>query len=82
MEPEGLEPSIVQAEQIFTIDKSRVKRFVGHLTSEEMGRVDDAVKISLALNPMGSIQKLTVSRLSIHTLLSNPILRMQEQSKK
>ena len=58
MEPEGLEPSIVQAEQIFTIDKSRVKRFVGHLTPEEMGRVDDAVKISLALNPMGSIQKL------------------------
>ena len=55
VEPEGLEPSIVQAEQIFTIDKSRVKRFVGHLTPEEMGRVDDAVKISLALNPMGSI---------------------------
>ena len=58
VEPEGLEPSIVQAEQIFTIDKSRVKRFVGHLTPEELGRVDDAVKISLALNPMGSIQKL------------------------
>lgn len=58
VEPEGLEPSIVQAEQIFTIDKSRVKRFVGHLTPEEMRRVDDAVKISLALNPMGSIQKL------------------------
>lgn len=58
VEPEWLEPSIVQAEQIFTIDKSRVKRFVGHLTPEEMGRVDDAVKISLALNPMGSIQKL------------------------
>lgn len=58
VELEGLEPSIVQAEQIFTIDKSRVKRFVGHLTPEEMRRVDDAVKISLALNPMGSIQKL------------------------
>lgn len=28
VEPEGLEPSIVQAEQIFTIDKSRVKRFL------------------------------------------------------
>ena len=58
MEPEKLEPSIVQAEQIFTIDKSRVQNFVGHLTPEEMSRVDDAVKISLALNPMGSIQKL------------------------
>lgn len=43
---------------IFTIDKSRVQNFVGHLTPEEMSRVDDAVKISLALNPMGSIQKL------------------------
>ena len=58
VEPEKLEPSIVQAEQIFTIDKSRVQNFVGHLTPEEMSRVDDAVKISLALNPMGSLQKL------------------------
>ena len=58
VEPEGLEPSIVQTEQIFTIDKSRVQNFAGHLTPEEMSRVDDAVKISLALNPMGSIQKL------------------------
>ena len=56
--PEGLEPSIVQAEQIFTIDKSRIQNFAGHLTPEEMSRVDDAVKISLALNPMGNIQKL------------------------
>lgn len=55
--PEGLEPSIVQAEQIFTIDKSRVQNFAGHLTPEEMSRVDDAVKISLALNPMGGIPK-------------------------
>ena len=51
-------PSIVQAEQIFTIDKSRVLKVVGHLSPENMRRVDDAVKISLALNPMGSIQKL------------------------
>ena len=33
-------------------------KFVGHLSPENMRRVDDAVKISLALNPMGSIQKL------------------------
>ena len=51
-------PSIVQAEQIFTIDKSRVLKFLGHLTPEEMDRVDDAVRASLALNPMGSIQRL------------------------
>ena len=58
VEPDGLKPSIVQAEQIFTIDKHRALKFIGHLTSEEMSQVDDAVKISLALNPMGSIQKL------------------------
>lgn len=56
-ELDGLEPSIVQTEQIFTIDKSRVIKYLGHLTSEEMHRVDDAVRISLALNPMGSVQK-------------------------
>ena len=59
LENEGLSmSSMALAEQIFTIDKSRVQNFVGHLTPEEMSRVDDAVKISLALNPMGSIQKL------------------------
>ena len=58
VELDGLEPSIVQTEQIFTIDKSRVIKYLGHLTSEEMHRVDDAVRISLALNPMGSVQKL------------------------
>ena len=51
-------PSIVQAEQIFTVDKSRVLKYLGHLTPEEMDRVDDAVRASLALNPMGSIQRL------------------------
>ncbi len=51
-------PSIVQAEQIFTVDKSRVLKFLGHLTPEEMSRVDDAVRASLALNPFGSIQRL------------------------
>ena len=40
------------------IDKSRVLKFLGHLTPEEMNRVDDAVRASLALNPMGSIQRL------------------------
>ena len=33
-------------------------KFLGHLTPEEMSRVDDAVRASLALNPMGSIQRL------------------------
>ena len=45
-------PSVVQAEQFFTIDKSRALKYLGHLTPEEMRRVDDAVRISLALNPI------------------------------
>ena len=57
-------PSIVQAEQIFTIDKSRALKYLGHLTPEEMRRVDDAVRISLALNPMGSIQQMEPIRRS------------------
>ena len=58
------QPSVVQAEQIFTIDKSRALKYLGHLTPEEMRRVDDAVRISLALNPMGSIQQIEPIRRS------------------
>ena len=57
-------PSVVQAEQIFTIDKSRALKYLGHLTPEKMRRVDDAVRISLALNPMGSIQQMEPIRRS------------------
>ena len=64
VESEKLESSIVQAEQIFTIDKSRALKYLGHLTPEEMRRVDDAVRISLALNPMGSIQQIEPIRRS------------------
>ncbi|MCQ5164379.1 type II toxin-antitoxin system PemK/MazF family toxin, partial [Faecalibacterium prausnitzii] len=37
-------PSVVQAEQIFTIDKSRALKNLWHLTPEEMRRVDEAVR--------------------------------------
>ena len=43
-------PSIVQLEQIFTIDKRRVQRFAGQASSEEMDRIEAALKISLAMN--------------------------------
>ena len=43
-------PSIVQLEQIFTIDKRRVQRFAGQTSSEEMNRIEAALKISLAMN--------------------------------
>ena len=35
VELDGLEPSVVQTEQIFTIDKSRVIKYLGHLTPED-----------------------------------------------
>ena len=44
--------------------KSRALKYLGHLTPEEMRRVDDAVRISLALNPMGSIQQIEPIRRS------------------
>ena len=43
-------PSIVQLEQIFTIDKRRVQRFAGQTRSEEMDRIEAALKISLGMN--------------------------------
>ena len=33
-------PSIVQLEQIFTLDKQRMQRFVGQASSEEMDRIE------------------------------------------
>ena len=43
-------PAIVQLEQIFTIDKRRVQRFAGQASSEEMDRIEMAIKISLGIN--------------------------------
>ena len=43
-------PSVVQLEQIFTIDKSRVQRFLGQVTPSEMYRIEEAVINSLDLN--------------------------------
>ena len=43
-------PSMVQAEQIFTIDKSRIQRFLGRITPSEMYRIEAAVINSLDLN--------------------------------
>ena len=42
-------PSMVQAEQIFTIDKSRVQRFLGRITPSEMYRIEAAAINSLDL---------------------------------
>lgn len=42
-------PSIVQLEQLFTIDKQRVQRYLGKLTQKELRFVDNALTISLSL---------------------------------
>jgi len=47
--PTFLRPSVVQLEQIFTVDKQRIQRFMGRLYDAEMRRVNEAAKISLAL---------------------------------
>lgn len=49
------EPSMILLEQIFTIDKSRIERFMGYASKAEMLRIDMALLVSLALNvPSGN----------------------------
>ncbi len=42
-------PSVVLAEQIITIDKKRVMKYLGNVPEEQMRGIDKAVKISLGL---------------------------------
>lgn len=52
-ETSGLDlPSRALLNQIRTIDKRRLGRYVGHLTDNEMAQVDDAIRISLGLVPL------------------------------
>ena len=44
------EPSMILLEQIFTIDKSRIERFMDYAAKTEMLRIDMALLVSLALN--------------------------------
>ena len=37
-------PSVVQLEQIFTIDKSRIQRFLGRLTQDEMQEIKEEMR--------------------------------------
>ena len=43
---------MVQLEQIFTIDKSRIQRFLGRLTQDEMQEIEKGVVSSLDLNEL------------------------------
>lgn len=42
-------PSVVLAEQIITIDKERVMKYLGKVPEEQMQGIDKAVKVSLGL---------------------------------
>ena len=42
--------SIVELEQIRTIDKCRIKRYIGRISPEQMSGVEDAIYESLGLN--------------------------------
>lgn len=44
-------PSVVLAEQLLTIDKMRVMKYLGKVPEEQMLAVDRAVKLSLGLEP-------------------------------
>ncbi len=50
---EGIEnlvsPSVVLAEQLITIDKVRVKKYLGKVPEEQMQGINQAVKVSLGL---------------------------------
>lgn len=47
--PELLIPSMVLLEQIITIDKKRLKRYVGRISEEEIPLIDKALSISIGL---------------------------------
>ena len=47
---EGLEPSLFMLEFIRTIDKRRVRSYVGRLTEEQMEQIDAALRVSLHLD--------------------------------
>ena len=43
-------PSVVLAEQILTIDKSRVIKYLGKVYEEQMQNIDKAIMVSLGLD--------------------------------
>ena len=52
---DGIEcPSMALLEQIKTIDKCRVKKYLGKISPEQTRVVDDALQISLGLKPLNN----------------------------
>lgn len=46
-----ISPSVVLTEQLITIDKVRVLKYLGKVPEEQMERINQAVKVSLGLEP-------------------------------
>lgn len=44
-----MKPSVVMLEQIRTIDKARLKNYIGHLNSEDMRKIDKTLLYSLGI---------------------------------
>ena len=57
------ESSMVLLEQITTIDKSRVKKFMGKLDRAQMKKVDYRIEISLGLCEVGKVELTTEGKL-------------------
>jgi len=54
------EPSVVMLEQIRTIDKSRIERYLGRATQSEMTGIDKALLTSVALQYLcGNLSVIT-----------------------
>ena len=43
------EPSMVLAEQVMTIDKQQIRKYLGKIKREDMRAIDDVLRISLGL---------------------------------
>lgn len=46
-------PSVVMLEQIRTIDKRRLKKYIGHLNADDMSNIDETLLRSLGISRIG-----------------------------
>ena len=53
--PAFKEASVVQLEQIRTIDKSRIDNYLGKVTPREMVAIEKALSVSLAMEQLKSV---------------------------
>lgn len=57
--PGGLkQDSTVLAEQIRTIDRNRLKEYIGHLDSGQMRQIDQAMLVSLGLGHLAGLSQM------------------------